>query len=76
MKEALLYQRENNKKVEMDYLNRSVKAQMKYANKIGAKFVIVIGDDEIAKNEVKIKNMETGNEEIVELDCFKILGKL
>lgn len=45
---------------ERDYLERSVKAQMKYANKTGARFSAVIGDDDMAKGSVSVKNMETG----------------
>ena len=45
---------------ERDYLLRSVKAQMKYANKIGARFAVVIGDDDIAQGSASVKNMETG----------------
>ena len=47
-------------KAERDLCNRSVKAQMKYANKLGAKFSVVLGDDEITNNHAEIKNMETG----------------
>ncbi len=52
---------------ERDLLGRSLKAQMKYANKINSKYVIVIGDSEIDENLVKLKNMETGNEEEIKL---------
>ena len=45
---------------EIDILGRSVKAQMKYANKIGAKYTAVIGDDDIEKGVLRLKNMETG----------------
>jgi histidyl-tRNA synthetase len=45
---------------ECDLNNRSLKAQMKYADKIDAKWTVVIGDDEIEKNEYKLKNMKTG----------------
>lgn len=45
---------------ERDYLERSVKAQMKYANKTGALYSSVIGDDDIEKGIVSVKNMETG----------------
>ena len=48
--------------VETDYLDRSVKAQMKYANKTGAKYCIILGDDEISSGQVKIKNMMDGSE--------------
>lgn len=48
--------------VETDYMERSVKAQMKYANKIGAKNTVIIGEDELTKGVVRIKNMSTGEE--------------
>ena len=52
---------------ERDYLMRSVKAQMKYADKIGAKFTMVLGDDEINNKKVNIKNMATGEQENIDL---------
>lgn len=55
-------------KVETDYMNRSVKAQMKYANKIGAKNTVIIGVNEINENKAKVKNMEDGTEVEVKLD--------
>ncbi|MDR1564490.1 MAG: histidine--tRNA ligase [Oscillospiraceae bacterium] len=45
-----------------DLMNRSVKAQMKYADKIGAQYTVVIGDDEVDSGSAKIKNMETGEQ--------------
>ncbi len=45
-----------------DVAGRSVKAQMKYANKIGAQYTVVIGDSEIGENKVRLKNMSTGEE--------------
>lgn len=48
--------------VETDYQDRSVKAQMKYANKIKAAYTIIIGEDEIASQRVKIKNMSDGSQ--------------
>ncbi len=50
---------------ERDYLKRSVKAQMKYANKCGARFSAVIGDDDIAGGSVAVKNMENGETEAI-----------
>jgi len=55
-------------KVEKDIMERSLKAQLKFADKKGAKFVVTIGDDEIASGKCKIKNMETGNQEEIEID--------
>lgn len=54
--------------VETDYMDRSVKAQMKYANKIGAKNTVIIGADELAGNKANIKNMQTGEQTEVALD--------
>jgi len=48
--------------VETDYMDRSAKAQMKYANKIGAKYTVIIGTDELASAKANIKNMETGEQ--------------
>ncbi|HHT88556.1 MAG TPA: histidine--tRNA ligase [Clostridiales bacterium] len=56
--------------VETDYMDRSIKAQMKYANKIGARYTVIIGADELAAGKANIKNMDTGNQ--VEVDIDKI----
>lgn len=53
-----------------DVAGRSVKAQMKFANKIGAVRTIVIGDDEIESGKAVLKNMETGESKEVELESF------
>lgn len=54
--------------VETDYMDRSVKAQMKYANKIGARSSVIIGEDELKNNAARVKNMENGEQTEVELD--------
>lgn len=46
---------------ERDLMSRSVKAQMKYADKLGASFTAVIGDEEIKEGRVNIKNMTDGS---------------
>src|SRR5699024_6127674 len=56
--------------VETDYLGRSLKAQMKYANKIHAKNTLIIGDNELAENKGLLKNMETGEQTDVTLDTI------
>ena len=53
---------------ETDHMNRGIKAQFKYADKIGAKFVGVIGSDELAQGKIKIKEMETGAESFVDFN--------
>ena len=59
---------------EKDLMNRSLKAQMKYADKIGATYTIVIGDNEIESNKTVLKNMKTGEQKDVSLDS--ILNRL
>ena len=58
--------------VETDYMDRSVKSQMKYANKIGAKKTVIIGSEELENNLAHVKDMETGEQVEVALD--KIAG--
>ena len=53
---------------ETDYMGRSVKAQMKYANKIGAKKAVIIGSEELEQNEADLKDMESGESIRVRLD--------
>ena len=47
---------------ERDLCDRSLKAQMKYADKIGARYTMVIGDDELAAGTANLKNMQTGEQ--------------
>ena len=56
--------------------NKKLKAKMKYADKLQIPYVIVIGEDEINSNKIKLKDMETGNEEEIELDAKKIIEKI
>ena len=53
--------------VEKDIFERSFKSQMKYADKIGAKNLLVIGENELNSNIAKIKNMKSGEEKEVKL---------
>lgn len=53
---------------ETDYMDRSVKAQMKYANKIGAENTVILGSDELGRGQAVIKNMETHEETLADLD--------
>ncbi len=56
--------------VQFDTVGRGLKAQMKYANKIGALYTLVLGDNEIETGNIKIKNMESGNETEMTLSEF------
>ncbi len=66
--------RNNSISVDLDHLNRSLKAQFKYANKIGADYTIVIGDNELENNVVALKNMKTGEQ--VEIELNKIVDEI
>lgn len=52
----------------MEELSRSLKSQMKYADKLGCEYVLIIGDDEIEKGVCRLKNMKTSSEKITNLD--------
>ncbi|NLP47200.1 MAG: histidine--tRNA ligase [Epulopiscium sp.] len=65
---GLIYQlRKVGISAEGDHLDRSVRAQMKYANKIGASYSFILGDEELKVQKVALKNMDTGEQEEVEL---------
>lgn len=53
---------------EVDFLGRSLKAQMREANRQEAAYVIVVGDAELGSGQAKMKNMKTGDERPVQLD--------
>ena len=55
-------------KADMDHCGRSLKAQFKYANKTGAPFTAVIGDEEAANSTVKIKRMADGTEQTIKIE--------
>jgi len=58
--------REKNK-VEIDLMQRNVGKQFKYANKIGAKKVVIVGPDELKKGKVKVKDMDSREEKEVKI---------
>lgn len=51
-----------------DYVGRSMRAQMREANRQNAKFALLLGDDELAANSIAVKNMESGEQEILLLE--------
>ena len=48
--------------VETDYFGKSLKAQMKYANKCGARYCVIIGQEEIGSGQVMLKDMASGTQ--------------
>ncbi|MBQ7356087.1 MAG: histidine--tRNA ligase [Clostridia bacterium] len=57
---------------ECDAVGRSLKAQMKYANKIGAEYTLIIGDSEVEAGKAQLRNMQSGEQSEVSLDSFKL----
>ncbi|MEJ2194964.1 MAG: histidine--tRNA ligase [Ignavibacteriaceae bacterium] len=60
--------RAQNLSVDFDYLQRSVKAQMREANKMRAKFTLFVGGEEYMQEMIRTKNMESGKEEKIPLN--------
>ena len=54
--------------VTCDMQRRSLKAQMKEANKLNAKYTIIIGDNELRASKAVIKNMDSGEQKNVHFD--------
>lgn len=55
---------------ETDCLGRSVKAQMKFADKMNTRYSCIIGDTELADQKARLRNMETGEEQELGLDTL------
>jgi histidyl-tRNA synthetase len=64
--------------VEMDYESRSLKAQMRRADKLGASHVLILGEDELAKGMAVFRNMKAGSQEEIPLEGLaeQLLGRL
>ncbi|WP_291624900.1 histidine--tRNA ligase [Clostridium sp.] len=63
-------------KTEVNHMGRSIKAEMKYANKIGSVFTTIIGDDELQNNTLKLKRMSDGEQFEVGLDNIEEIAKV
>ena len=63
---------------ECDHMGRSLKAQFKYADKIGARHVVALGGNELASGECNVKRMSDGSTEPVKIDglCAYFKGKM
>ncbi|MBE5734218.1 MAG: histidine--tRNA ligase [Clostridiales bacterium] len=62
--------RANGISADFDHMGRGIKSQFKYADKIGAEFVAVIGSNELSLGEVKVKKMIDGSENTVKFTDF------
>jgi histidyl-tRNA synthetase len=61
-----------NVKTEIFLNDKKIKAKMKYADKLEIPYVVVIGENEVETNKVKVKNMATGEEIETELNAENI----
>ncbi|KAA9026414.1 histidine--tRNA ligase [Niallia endozanthoxylica] len=55
---------------ERDYLDRKIKAQMKAADRLNAKYVAILGENELKENRILVKRMETGDQWEMNLENF------
>ena len=61
---------------DMDFTNRSLKAQMTMANRRGAAWVLIVGEQELASNQAPLKNMHTGQQQLVSLELSEVIASL
>ena len=57
---------------ECDIVGRSLKAQMKYANKLSAEYTLILGESELASGRAPLRNMQSGEQTEVELATFTL----
>jgi histidyl-tRNA synthetase len=62
--------REKGLVAEKDYGGRKMKAQLKSADRLSAKYAAILGDDELARGEILLKSLATGEQETVAIDAF------
>lgn len=62
--------RNNGFSADRDYSGRKMKAQLKSADRLNAKFVVIIGEDELDNGIVQLKSMETGEQREIKLETF------
>ena len=53
---------------DLDYAERSAKGQFKQADRTGARFAIIIGDEELVRNVLKLRDMASGEEKVLDLE--------
>lgn len=63
-------------KAEVNHMGRSVKAEMKYANKIGAAFTTILGEDELQNKTIRLKRMSDGEQFEVNLENIEEIANI
>ncbi len=71
--ELCAFLRDKDLRAETDLVGRSLKAQMKYANKIGARYTLILGDGEIECGKAQLRNMENGEQTEISLNDFSAI---
>lgn len=62
---------------EKDYLGRSLKSQMKFAGKMGARYVLMLGEEELQEGKVTLRDMDSGEQTMVKQEeIFEVLADL
>jgi len=56
------------KRIDIDLMNRKLEKILEYASRIGVKNVIIVGEKDLSKNKVALRNMKTGEQKLVEID--------
>lgn len=67
--------RQHGIQVDQDYQGRKIKAQFKAADRYKAKYVLVLGEEELEKNVINVKEMATGDQEEIPLDQLSLTMK-
>ncbi|MBI9070557.1 MAG: histidine--tRNA ligase [Melioribacteraceae bacterium] len=62
--------------VELDYSLRSIKAQMREANRLNAKYTLLVGGEEFENNKVVLKNMETSEQQNIDFENIESIIKI
>jgi histidyl-tRNA synthetase len=63
-------------KAEVDHAGRGIKAQFKYADKIGAEYTLIIGDSELDLGRAQLKNMKKSEQREIEIDnIYSVLAE-
>ncbi len=66
---ALLFElRRHGFSAEQDYLGRKMKAQLKSADRLGARYAAILGDDELAQGQIALKDLQNGEQAFIPLD--------
>ena len=68
--------RQENISCDYDYLSRSIKAQMREANKFNAKYVVFVGGDEFIRGELNVKNLSNGEQQLIKIEDFEKLKSI